>query len=208
MNKILNKVGVVVVLVSGLFLSSAASATVIEFEDGLSTEQFYEDAQYNESGYVFEVTLGNYFRTSDYGSQMANQSGDVGFWQNVTTDIDIYRTDGGSFDFNSIDFGVLFGVGATELSLTGTYAAGGSVTRTIAGTDVTDTGALFPTFVFDSSWAGLNVINMSRISGNFGGIDNVTFDQAYATSPIEVSAPATLGLLSLGLLFFLRRKVS
>ena len=124
---------------------------------GVHTENSFEFSHRNS--FQFQII------SSTRGAGISNGT-DFGYVQNPPGVV-ITHADGQSFQLLSLDAGQAFGQAGGTVTITGTYAGGGTVQTTFA--TMRDQ---FATVNFDGAWTGLDSVDFIS-SRNFLAIDNV-----------------------------------
>ena len=186
------------ILISASTLAIHVNATILDFEGIASagTVTSYNNQTLTHNGFdIFKshghVISSTYFPTL-YNNHNANHGSDwlmhdSGGPQTITL------TGGGDFSIQSMEY-ASYRSDSGNVTITGTYSAGGTIVDTILFTP------FFATYNFSSAWIGLSSINFQGFGG--ASYDNIVLNEA------SVPEPTTLALLGLGIfgLGFSRRK--
>jgi hypothetical protein len=192
---------------AALALAAPASATTITFDTAPVGPGF--SGPIHENGYVYQETYGS-LRVNSKGVPGKDMEAQPGTWGGALV---LYREDGGSFVFNSIDFAA-FELGWPQdqaLSLVGVTAGGAMFQEyyTLSTTNVSN-----PTY---DNWttelattgglAGLELKSLAIVLYSiashipcYGAIDNVVLN--LPNNNPSVPEPASLALVAAGLMAF------
>jgi len=180
------------VLISGLLLATSAQATVIDFE---SHPTGPSGTSLTTQGYTLSATGG--FGTTLFVQEDSNYGPETKYlnWFILQTTLSIEEENQGLFDLHSFDLSTSEISGSPEVQLTGFLSGGGTVSTTLAITELA-----FSNYVFGSEWSGLERIEFGSPQAFSGVIDNINLSQ--------VPIPAAFWLLGsgLGLLGWMRKR--
>lgn len=188
-------------LVSATLLAlgaAAANAAVIDFNDNPDNVFFVSSV--TSGGFVATEQLNEYGQTPlgtaiVFASTQTNGTVHLNSWTNYSSDSvwSLTSQSGNAFSLQAFDFGsgyANFEDAVSKLTLTGTLAAGGTVTQVF---DLTSQS--FQTLLVNASFTGLSSVMFDA----FGLNNRAAYDNIVINAVATVPEPANLALFGLGL---------
>ncbi|MEM7456969.1 MAG: hypothetical protein AAF456_21675 [Planctomycetota bacterium] len=109
-------------------------------------------------------------------------TGDYLYNQNSSITFTITNLSGTPFSFNSFLAGDVFNGGGGTVQVNGTFKGGGSISQSFNYQDFTGMSD-FEVLNLNPTWVGLDSVSITRLSGNFLGIDDLQVNGTFAPIP-------------------------